>query len=604
MNHPGRNRAAKFFSVFTLLQAIAGAGVCDLAAQNQLNEHVAVDGRYLPEVTKADRLRSPLVPLEMKFGSDPAEGALTGEPADFAPSLMAMPPTVWRGVREPWPKGYVDLTLGSWLDGRLLVGYRAIDNEETGLNFRFDGFSTLLYRPEDALYRRRRLDGTAGVDFRKRFSGAGTLDATVQYRLGRFNYDLLRRHESDRLNPDYAEEPSSPFQTVNEGALNIGWRSDRERSVRWYSGLNGRLFSYRTVPFTDRSGTRETTLSLEGGLEGDAGIGSAAGDWRLDGRASLNMYGGDVHPTTNGLITLTPSWNISRPHESAGSGGAGSGDFRWEARIGAELDFSFNQRAGEERFGFLHVAPDASVSVANSLIGAYFRATGGVEEQTAASLNALDPYAVPEMTGSLPAYTPADLRLGVTLTPGGGFSATVEGSWSETRSIYAGGLWTLILQDLSRMNDTEGAVPASTYYNLHGYSVRAAAAWKAWKYLEVEADATWQPQKKSTGRFNGYDRPVWTASVGLKSNPWKELTLKAGWRLRAKRAVTVSDGLSYGDAIRLPNISDLSFGVSYKFTPRFSAGARITNLLDRKTELLPGMVSEGFVATGGIQILF
>ncbi len=595
-----------------LALALTAGATVEARAQSSLSGHVAVEGRYLPEVTKAERVRTPLAPLDMKFGVEPVEGALTGEPVNFGPFLPTLPPTVWRGDKGSYPRGYLDFALGSWLDGRLKAGYRAIDRRDMALSVRLDALTTLLYRPEDALSgRRRRVDGTVGVDFARLFD-AGTFTASAQYSLGRFNYGLSRNYMYvyDNLSPKAQRTLKAPWQTVNEGRVDLGWQSERENPFRWHAGAEVNVFGYNKIPYADKKGTRETTLSLNGGIEGDAGLGSLDGDWSVDGRALLNLYGGDLHPSTNGLVTLTPAWHIFRPKENIRGEG-----FRWEARIGARLDFSFNQRSGlegigdgkmtDERFGLLHIAPDASVGVGNSTFGAYFRATGGVEEQTASRLYALNPYAAPYVTGSLPAYTPADLRVGLTLTPGGGFSATVEGIWRETRSIYAGGLWPFMVNVLAFMpGQPEDALPRSVWYNLHGFSVNAELAWRSWRYLEVEAGGTWQTQRRSTGIFNGYDRPEWTAKAGLKSNPWRELTLEAGWELRAKRSVTVSDGLGYGDCVKLPNVSDLSVGVSYRFTPNFTLGVRASNLLDRKVELLPGFISEGVVTTAGLQILF
>ena len=80
------------------------------------------------------------------------------------------------------------------------------------------------------------------------------------------------------------------------------------------------------------------------------------------------------------------------------------------------------------------------------------------------------------------------------------------------------------------------------------------------------------------------------------------------WELRAKRNFTLRGPMfdDYGIAgtMRPGNLSDLSAGISYEFTPRLSVGVRLTNILDRKTQLAPGFISEGFGATGGLQFLF
>lgn len=541
-----------------------------------------------------------------------------GEPVNFLPSLMPMPATVWRGNSDKSPRGYVDVALGSWLDGRLLAGYDIIRSGDTSLDIRFDGLSTALYKPENALSRRRRLDGTLGLDFSRKAENGALIYASGQYHLGWFNYELLKQGNVNNLNPVPPEEPASPTQTLNDASARVGWKSDRNSALRWNAGASFRYFAYRSSTITDLDPTRETSIRLDGGIDGDVGLGSTASDWGVGIDANLNTYSGSLHPGTNGLVSLTPAWNISRPLGDHNDGG-----FRWQARIGARMDLSFNHTApyfinpgntvpgtgnpgkATERFGLVHIAPDCSVAAGFSWGGIRFTATGGTEEQTLGRLNDADNYASPLLTGSLPAFTPADLRLALILTPCRGVSATVEGRWKETRHIYAGALWTMILQHIPQATTKEDMLSyRSTYYNLHGFSLRVAADWKASRWFELGAEATWQPQHKSKGWFNGYDRPVWTTDINVSSHPWRGLGIGLEWNLRALRSATLSDALDWSASIPLDNLSDLSARVSYSFSGNFEIGVTLSNLLNRKTMLAPGFISEGFTATGALQFLF
>lgn len=593
---------------------LAIGGVLTCSAQSHLSENVAVDGRYLPEVVRTERLPLGLTALTPDFNITPLPGITSGRPVDFSPVLYPMTATVSGGDRPRVMRGYVDASLGSWLDGRLLAGVPIVTQDNLSLGARIDFLTTSLYHPEGTLYRRNRQDGTIGLDLAWREPHGGVLSADMQYRLAWFNYTLLKPESENILSPESAGQLSDPTQTVNDAAIRLSYTSDSGAPLRWHAGAAMRYFGYRALPdffFAadydgDRRATRETLISLLGGVEGDAGMASIDGIWGIDGRATLATSSGLHHPAGNGLLSLRPHWSMSR--------------HGWQVKIGAKLDFTFNQSApyviyeptdngtlpryGRERFSALHMAPDCSASWGNGTVGVRFEALGGVEMQTIATLADRDLYAAPLMTGSLPAYTPADLRVGFSLTPARGLSMTLEGRWKTTRHIYAGGMWTALLQSAALIEmPTEGEY-RSTYYNLHGYSVALTAEWKRYRWLEATAEATWQPQKGATGWWNGYDRPEWTAGITLATNPWRTLRIEGGWQLRAKRSVTLSDALDMTGTVPLRNISDLSLGVSYAFTPRFSIGVTLDNLLNRKTELAPCLISEGFTATGGVRFLF
>ena len=55
---------------------------------------------------------------------------------------------------------------------------------------------------------------------------------------------------------------------------------------------------------------------------------------------------------------------------------------------------------------------------------------------------------------------------------------------------------------------------------------------------------------------------------------------------------------------RLPDITSLNFGVSYSLTDDFSIWLQADNLLNRKIDILPGLLSQGVTVAGGLSVVF
>lgn len=125
---------------------------------------------------------------------------------------------MWDAGRPATPgRGYLELTLGSWLDANLSAGFAPIRKENERLDIRLQHNSTSLWKPfktsaqpgsasaadanaadanssngsgRDALFGQRRFayQEQIGVDYWRDFRGKGSLGVSAQYHLGYFNY--------------------------------------------------------------------------------------------------------------------------------------------------------------------------------------------------------------------------------------------------------------------------------------------------------------------------------------------------------------------------------------------------------------------------------
>ncbi|MDE6340609.1 MAG: hypothetical protein K2K97_12650 [Muribaculaceae bacterium] len=617
-------------------------GICTASASAQFNQSISVEGKYVPEIFRLDRINS--FPKQVKFSLDANPLAYDGKsvPASFAPMLLAMPATGWADTRDfSHSRGYLEIGAGSWLNSTLSAGYRFIDDKGSTLGFRLQHNSTSLWKPNVSELmkdtKQYRYDESLGIYGSHDFSGKGKLTGAIDYHIGNFNYYGFDP-QWGIFNADNA--PLAPTQTLNDISARFLWQSPAEgEKISWSAGAGVRYFGYRSIycPLNYEFGAiepdawalgrgrggRETDLNLNGGFSMPLSSGSTFG---VDVNADVLFYADDndmvgrfnvLQPDNYGVVTLTPYYRFSRD--------------RLLVRVGADIDLAFN--AGEEfdgskshKYGFLHVAPDIKVDYLAGPVAFYLHALGGTRLNTLAYNYDQDYYQTPSVGSSCPVYSPLDGSLGATFGPFSGFSAGVDFAFRVTRGEYLGGWYQTAL------NYAGNALPGlprtafidnierelsydysnSDFYNLHGISLGARASYDAGKILKVEAKGNYQPQKGSTGYFNGYDRPRWTALISAETNPWKTLKFKLAYEYRGVRNIyTMADyvGSLISDSemlvgYRLPDITYLNFGASYGISRNFNIWLQADNLLNRHDELLPCLPQQGIRIAGGFAVTF
>lgn len=625
-------RNAAFFAFALTCAAVWGQG---------LHESIGVDGKYVREVIVQEKIFTLPKKLTFTLESTPPAYSLTGVPTPFRPGAVALPAvTPFADRALPESRGYLDLALGSWLDGNLSAGYRFVQTETTLAGAFLQANTSLLWKPgvSDAAsdVRRRLADGRLGVYASHLFEGKGRLEGTLLYGLSGFNYYGYGALQDQSWLPAEAKV-DAPTQTANELRADFGWHSaGNTHGFSYDAGLGVSYLGYRSLylpeavpplPSSDGSfnalrrisGERETDLSLNASMRKTWSGGSELG---AELRGNLLLYAGEdgAIPDNYGYVGLTPYYRFSKG--------------LLNIRVGADIDLTFNAGPEGDRYPAFHIAPDVRLDWRKGGVGVYLNVTGGTELRTLSWLRSLDWYGMPATGGTRPVYTPLDGSLGANFGPFGGFSGGVALRYRVTRGMPTGGWYSAFLNygqtEMPGLDFPSGSAPSADTYtptgkgiNISGASVEAHVAWSAGRVAEIKASGTYQPQDGRRGYFNGYDRPRWTASAGVTLRPLAPLSLEIEYEYRGvRRAYTewmwltgqqAGGGLPVVDdtkrdaplaSLRLPDLTLLNVRAGWRFTPRIGVFVQGANLLNRHDAWLPLTPGCGISVTGGVNLLF
>lgn len=597
----------------------------------QFNQSISVEGKYVPEIFRLDRINS--FPQQVRFNleTNPLSYDSKSVPAGFSPSLIPLPATGWRSIKDfSDQRGYLELGAGSFLNSTLSAGYRFINSPETTVGIRLQHNSTSLWKPkmtsEDSDIKQFRYDESLGIFGSHEFDGIGRLNAALDWHIGYFNY-YGTRVVGYGTEKDVVKAPS---QTLNDVSLRVGWQSPTAYDdITWHAGAGIRYFGYRRFYndnynldeiFIGVPSTRETDINVNGGVNFPLSTKSAVG---IDANIDVITYGGykdntimvgDItlpKPDSYSLITLTPYYSFSRDNMIV--------------RVGADLDIAANAGPAADRYKAFHVAPDVRLDYQSGPAAFYLHLLGGTRHHTLASNYELDYYQMPFITNTAPIHSPLDGTLGMNFGPFHGFSAGLEVSYRITKGEYLGGWYQQYLNNHLITNPDLHPLPTTVdgkyvEYNLaspwridmHGISLGANLSLDLGKVFKLKAKANYQPQNGKTGYFNGYDRPRWIAEASAEINPWRSLKFSIGYQYRgvrniytiatAENAITLDD--NYLVSSRLPDITYLNAGASYSFTKNFNIWIQADNLLNRRDEWLPSLPTQGVRILGGFGVTF
>lgn len=639
--------------------AISLIGASALAASAQFNQSISVDGKYVPEIFRLDRINT--FPRQVKFSLDANPLNYDGKsvPAGFAPTLLPMPATAWNANHDfSDSRGYLELGAGSWLNSTLSAGYRFIDDKSTTLGFRLQHNSTSLWKPDMSEFMKDtkmyRYDESLGIYGAHSFDGVGKLTGAIDWHIGNFNYygydpqfyrfaNLLwdgGMFANTFFDLGNATAPKAPTQTLNDISVRFLWESPAsEDNLTWKAGAGVRYFGYRSYYAPDLatlmpqapvlmdvqriSGGRETNINLNGSMLLPM---SGTSSFGVDLNADILLYAHNEtleatrliwNPDNYGLVTITPYYRFTRD--------------RLLVNIGADIDLAFNagrmdEASGYARYGFLHVAPDIKLDYLAGPVSFYLHALGGSRLNTLANNYELDYYQAPALGNTRPIYSPLDGSLGVTFGPFSGFSAGADFAFRVSRGEYIGGWyqtylnyqdWTIVGLPQYIFEDGMNRPLSYSYsnantYNLSGISIGARASYDAGKIFKIEAKGNYKPQNGTKGYFNGYDRPRWTALVSAETNPWNTLKFKVSYEYRGVRNIYAIG--SYAGALisdcqavmgyRLPDLTYLNIGASYGISRNCSIWLQADNILNRHDELLPMLPTQGVRIAGGLNFRF
>ncbi len=606
---------------FLLLAALPGA------AMAQLNESINVEGKYVPEIIRIDRINTFPAPVRFNLETSPLGYEVRSVPAGFNPMLLPMPATGWRDTRKlSRYKGYVELGAGSWLNSTLSAGYRFVDDDDNTFGVRLQHNSTSLWKPEMSELtkdvKQFRYDENIGLYYSHVFKGTGRFNAAVDYHYGNFNYYGFNPFFLTYSNEEKGIK--APKQNLNDVSGRLGWESIAETdNITWNAGLGVRYFGYSDYGFEKSDNAlKETDIRIDGGFNFPTSTLSSLG---IDASADILLYAGEKEnkvglssPDNYGKVTLTPYYSFKQDNLNV--------------RIGADVDLTF----GVDDYSAFHIAPDVKADFKSGPVGLFLHLLGGSRLNTLASNYELDYYQAPRITGTVtPVYTPLDGEIGAGFGPFSGFSASVAFKYRISRNEKLGGWYQSYLNMYANEGPNfDGSVPlmpvpgmapsfSQVYYNeggkeseinLHGASIALDLSYSLGKLLSLKASGTYQPQNGKKGYFNGYDRPRWTGNFSAEVSPVEQLKIKLAYQYRGVRNIYFrgipkdgGDGMIPGEAIgsyRLPDITFLNLGASWSFTDAFSVWLQADNLLNRHDEWLPSLPTRGVAVTAGLSLLF
>lgn len=586
-----------------LLAAVAASTV----QAQELHETLRVEGEYIPEVIRQDKIYTfpGLLPTENESSRLPfsPEGVVSA----YSPEILPMTPLGWETRRKVMPrKGYFTLGAGSYLDVTGNAGYRFVDTENTSAGVFLKHNSTSLFRahPEGMLSDRYRYryDELLGVHASHSFEHTGTLSGELWYHFGYFNYYGLSLPET------YIPAARRfPTQTLNDAGISLKWVSDLSSPLSYNVKAAYRYFGYRDCPlpfYSPLKGDRESVFRLDGGIAYgftesssvglDLGL-HVAGYADTDESSRLDSYG---------ILSLTPAYSLSK------------GNLKLKAGIRA--DIAFNAGPKDDRYSTFHIAPDVRVDWRKGVAGIYLHAGGGSTPFTLASGYELDYYQSPLLNSTLPIYSPLDLKAGFVAGPVKGFTAEISLAYRISKNNRTGGWFMAAISPGFVWNNLPDGYTfspmTSADYKINGLSVGADFRVEAGKYLEFHAAGTYQPQNGTKGYFNGYDRPRWTADLSVTGHPIENLDITLGYEYRGVRKIYTSlmppaaDGFHTPEPLlvgmHLPDITNLSLGASWRVTDSFSLWVKARNLLCRKVQILPLQKEEGLGIMAGFGIVF
>lgn len=653
-------RKVIFSSISLFAAAVMPPGY---ALAQDLHESVEVDGTFMRDVIKPERISILPAIMDVK----PSGGVLNYEeqaiPAQFSPSAPAIPVMVWGAQRDYIPaKGYINLSLGSWLNSNLSAGFNPISRSGEYLALRLQHNSTSLWQPwknskflhdnlpdnlaKNISGKRYSYQEAIGVDYSRLFAGKGLLAISAQYHIGCFNYYGMMPFSPLASSSGFnnQQERKMPSQTLNDFAFRAEWSSEKlaspniysdKKGIGWSAAAGVRHFAYRTA-------TRETDIILSGKVTSRVGEHSRAG---LDARGDILLYGNHAGatvypggaiadtPDNYGALFLTPYYEYRKNSLMM--------------RIGVNLDFTFNASGYNPctHYGVLHAAPDVRFDVIGKKASFYLHLLGGQKLQTLAATSGVDPYRNPALESTLPVYSPIDANIGVSATPFAGFEGRLNLRYKATRYAPMDGWYSALLNygetPMPGLELPANATPAyglsGERYNLSGIGVDLHMAYSPADIFRIAASGSYTPQRLTSGIFNGLDRPRWILDAKAMVKPIKSLLLTLGYEYRGVRNIVTSyitattrvgsgssaiggngnanqpgNGSNAADAdkapdcakLRLPDITRLYFDARWDITSKIALSFRADNLLNSRVEYLPCLPGEGITFMGGVAIRF
>lgn len=553
-------------------------------AQGQLSKEITIEREIVPEVRAASRLN--VYPRTLSFKPQFTTLAVNDftEPSDYDPGITPYEPAATAPAAAPTPwRGYLDMGYFPAANAGVSAGYAIVDNASTRLNA-WGQFNNRSYKaaPEPGLAKGtfRNLTGRVGLDFSHGFGDAGKLNVATDFGISSFSqpWSVIERclsgGDSDALG-----------QSVAEWNLSAMWRGHASHKLDYHAGARFGIFNFskglemETLSATDFGETGERgSVTLPAVHQTSFGLDLGVAQ-RINDRASAG-------------VDLTGDF-LSYNHFAAGSGktfGVASlkpyyrfGNDIVTLKAGVRLDVTMN--CGKA----IHVAPDVLFGVNPAAgFGGWIRLGGGEHLNSLQSLRAFSPY-ISQLYAYGVSHMPVTGDLGLRFGPVHGASLTLRLAYASAND------WLL-----PAMADNQLLFMGR---NLRSWKAGAQFNWKFRNLLSLEAsfESTLGNGEKETW-IEWRDRARHLLGASLTVTPMRQLSVSLSYQMRLKRRMPVWGG-TIADApveVGLKDVSNLGIGAAWRFTEALSVFARVDNVLNNESYLLPMVPDQGLNGLVGI----
>jgi hypothetical protein len=572
--------------ILKILGVLGMATVALGVSAQELNESLYVEGEYIPDIIRMEKLH--ILPTKVSFDltANPPAYSLTGVATNYNPDILALPTQSWRASRAGLTRrGYFDLGAGTNLNVVGSAGYRFLNTDKMKAGIMLQHNSTALFKPKVNEWtenlRRRRYDEALGL-YGSFLTDNGTLDASIYYHLGWFNYY-----------GQYIPENRIPYrfstQTLNDLTFRLAWKGIGA-PVDYSASAGVKYFGYRDLPLDDQKGSRETNIMLNGNVEkaiDSSKIGILADIDLLLYNDNNKGVDDSPYPSVDNYskVTLTPYYRYVNGNVSA--------------QLGANVDLTVNAGNKGDRYSTVHISPASYVQWSGRGLGAYLRFDGGTHLQTLAERAKWDYYQCPVITNTLPVYSPIDATLGLNFGPWTGFTAGISAEYAYTKNNLLGGWYMSYVYGYLR----------ERFMTIKGLKLAANAKYEYGNIFTVEGAIAYNNQNKEHGFFNGYDRPRWIIDAAVTMNPIDNLSVNLNYQYRGVRTI-YEDGSEYVPLVmdyvghRLPDLTLLGVGAKWQPITNLTIWGEVNNILGCKGAILPLQFQEGVNFAVGFGVTF
>lgn len=572
-----------------IVTALAAIGLFSPAALSQtLQKEITVDREVVLTHRDANRLTTP-PQISLPELSRPNLGfAYYNGASDLTTEITTLPPSAYL---DTFPtdstRGYVSLGYFPLRRIDLSAGYRLVDNDRTRANafLQFDnnqytGLSTMDWKYWKGEWHPRQATLTAGGTVHHLLANGHAIEGALDYTYSNYRFPC-----NERLTQD--------VNTLNASAVYVANENDK----RFSGGINYTYFGYR-CPWNslyilddswegfygqgDGKPARESFVSAYGSYF------LKTGDLELGGRVVAEL----IHDNTNRTTSFKYGNVIYGNGESRSYGTLRlQPQALWHshnasAKLGVEVDVNF--RLGPR----LRFAPNISANwTPIDIVSLELIAKGGVIQNTLGSLYDQTPYQT-FLAVYNHSYVPVDAKLTVTVGPK--YGAWVQGwlGYSVARDwlMPYGYIWH--------------------YENVKGYRAGVATGYNWRDIASLSLSYEHSPSKYEEGYYLNRDRAAKVATAKLRVTPIKPLDITASFEGRGGRQeieVVMPEGdisAIYMRRHELKRVIDLTFGATYRFTPRLSFWARGENLLNKGWIMLGNVTVQGTTAIVGASYKF